>query len=61
MTNLDPMLIAGDNIADLLAAIHRVRDLHKSYQVAGDLYCVECDEAREWPCDTIRALDGYGD
>ena len=45
------------------AAIQRVRNLHR--QINGpydDLTCSECAQDEEyypeWPCDTIKALDG---
>lgn len=43
------------------AAIERVRELHGRLEVAGlsgpSFVCLECYDA-EWPCATIRALDG---
>ena len=46
------------------AAIARVRELHGRLEVTGlsgpSFVCLECYDA-EWPCATIRALDGDGD
>ena len=43
------------------AAIQRVRELHGRLEVTGlsgpSFVCLECYDA-EWPCATIRALDG---
>lgn len=44
-------------------AVERVRDLHKpfTYVWGGEIrnsgLCVECED-QEYPCDTIKALDG---
>lgn len=46
------------------AAIKRVRELHGRLEVAGlsgpSFVCLECYDA-EWPCATIRALEGDSD
>ena len=57
-----------DREADLIAraeeaeaALARVRELHGRLEVTGlsgpSFVCLECYDA-EWPCATIRALDG---
>ena len=40
------------------AAIQRVRELHTPYWDVTEM-CRECSD--DWPCDTLRALDGDSD
>lgn len=51
-------LVEQDNLR-MYAAIKRVRELHFSIQdkfVATLLWCGNCEQ--EYPCQTIKALDG---
>lgn len=47
-------------VRTLVAAVDRVRDLHRISPVAPsyDPYCGACRYDDGWPCPTIRALEG---
>ena len=53
--------LSKPNHKELLAAIERVRELHKPVENEIGTYCYECiDNPDSWryPCPTIQALDG---
>lgn len=45
-----------EEAAERLRAIAQVRDLHQGEPLMDFEWCDRCDS--QWPCDTIRALDG---
>lgn len=60
------MMVA--DLEEAQAAIQRVRELHREVEGPGFTYCKHCDRIGggifgtcEWPCETIRALDGDND
>lgn len=49
------MTATSQKLRDAEAAIERVRELHTPYFDVTEM-CRECSD--DWPCDTIRALEG---
>ena len=58
---------AGNSYAKLEETLNRVRRLHTMQTRDGVSWCMACldpdvfDNFAEWPCDTIKALQGDSD